>query len=80
MDSTLSDNIIQHMIDSFCWTQSCIYINLDENVIENLVEALGEIAEVPCNAPYQTEQYFKGSKFQLPGFVVSDSTTMKEDF
>ncbi len=41
-------------------------------------EAVGKNAKDPSNAPDQPEQYFKGFQFQLPGFVGSDSTTMKE--
>ncbi len=41
MDSNLSDNIIQHVKDSFCLTQPFVYINPDENIIVNLAEAIG---------------------------------------
>ncbi len=66
------------MIDSFCWTQSFIYINLDRNVVVNLAQAVTENTKVPSNAPDQPGQFFQGSKFRLPGFIGSDSTAMKE--
>ncbi len=44
----------------------------------NLAEAVGENAKVPSNTSDQPEQYFKGFKFHLLGFIGSDSTTVKE--
>ncbi len=78
MDSTLSDHNIQNVWDLFHWTQSFIYIDSDESVEVNLAEAVGENAKVPSDAPDHPEQYFKGSEFWFPGFVGSNSTTVKE--
>ncbi len=78
MDSNLPDNIIQHVKDSFCWTQSVVYINPDDNIIMNLAEAVGKNTRIPSNAPDQPVQYSKGSKFQLPEFIGSESKTVKE--
>ncbi len=46
--------------------------------MQEKTEAMGENAKSPSNAPDQPEQFFKGSKFQLPKFVGSDSITMKK--
>ncbi len=72
MVSTLSDNIIQQVRDSFCWTQSFIYINLDGHVIVNSepCRSRGENAKVPCNGPYQLEQYFKGLNSNYQDLLV----------
>ncbi len=55
-----------------------IYINPGGNVIVNLAEGVGENAKGQSNAPDQPEQFFKGTKFWLWGFIGSDSTTVME--
>ncbi len=70
MDSTLSNHIVQHVNDSFCWIQPFFSIIPVDNIIVNLAEAISENATVPSNAPDQPEQCFKGFKFRLPRFSV----------
>ncbi len=52
MDSTLSNHIIQHVKDSYCWIQP-FYVIPDENIIVNLAEVISENATVLSNAPDQ---------------------------